>query len=85
MLPNMNIITITTGGCDFIKIYESDQLTLQNILKTCHQIRRNVNNILSLIRTHNPTAVIHLMGLYLPPPAYDIGFKLANYVVQSDL
>lgn len=83
MLPQMNVISITTGGCDFIKIYENNQFTFQNILRTCRQLQHNVNKILSVIRSHNPTAVIHLMGLYLPLPAYDFGFRVADFVVQS--
>jgi len=83
MLPQMNLISITTGGCDFIEIYEKNQVSLKSILKTCRQIQTNVKSILSIIRGYNPSATVHLLGFYLPLPAYELGFRTANFFVQS--
>lgn len=82
LLPQATLITVTTGGCDFIQTYENG-LSLSSLYWTINQVRRRVDRILSLIRSCNPEAEICLLGFYIPLPAYEQGFTLASRVLQS--
>ncbi|WP_124728005.1 SGNH/GDSL hydrolase family protein [Staphylospora marina] len=82
MLPKMTHISLTTGGCDFIRLYEAGTLTLRDVVKTAREIQQRLCRILSLIRGANPTVSIYLLGFYLPPPAYELGFQKAAMAVK---
>jgi lysophospholipase L1-like esterase len=83
LLPRMTHITITTGGCDFISLYENNELTLRKIMKTTHKLQDNVRKMLTLMRRENPAAVLRVLGFYIPLPAYEIGVGKASFLIQS--
>ncbi|GGE19326.1 lipase [Marinithermofilum abyssi] len=82
LLPRVSHITITTGGCDFIEWYEAG-MSLTGLPRTMRQVCRHVQSILERTRQDNPSAVIQMMGFYMPPPAYELGYSLAARVLQS--
>jgi lysophospholipase L1-like esterase len=83
LLPKVNHITITTGGCDFINLYENNELTLKKIIRTTRKLQDNVKKILTLVRKENPAAVLRVLGFYIPLPAYEIGVGKASFLIQS--
>jgi lysophospholipase L1-like esterase len=82
MLPRLTHISVTTGGCDFIELYERGSLTLKEVVKTAREIQQRVRKILSLLRSGNPGASIYLLGFYVPLPAYELGFQKASMAVK---
>jgi lysophospholipase L1-like esterase len=82
LFPKMTHISVTTGGCDFIELYERGHFGLRDLLNTSRQIIDRVKSILSIITMNNPASRISLMGFYLPPPAYEWGFQTSAAIVQ---
>jgi lysophospholipase L1-like esterase len=80
--PRATHMTITTGGCDFIQLYEDGKLTGKHLIQTIKKVHDQVKQILHLIRSHNPHVTIHLLGFYLPLPAYQMGLKKATWFIQ---
>ncbi|RAL24028.1 GDSL-type esterase/lipase family protein [Thermoflavimicrobium daqui] len=83
LIPQSTHISITTGGCDFIHLYESGSLSLKNLFQTIRKVQTQVEQILNIIRTQAPNAVVHLLGFYVPIPAYKLGEKQASWFVQT--
>lgn len=82
LLPRLTHISITTGGCDFIEMYENGPLTLRRLVKTVKKVHSQVKQILSWLRQHSPDATMQLLGFYIPLPAYELGVNKASYLVQ---
>ncbi|SFJ79050.1 Lysophospholipase L1 [Thermoflavimicrobium dichotomicum] len=83
LIPNATHISISTGGCDFIQLYESGSITLKILFQTIRKVHSQVDQILAFIRSHAPQAIVHLLGFYIPVPAYELGEKQASWFVQS--
>ncbi|MBA4492895.1 SGNH/GDSL hydrolase family protein [Paenactinomyces guangxiensis] len=83
LLPRLSHLSITTGGCDFIEMYESGPLSLKKILGTIRKVQDNVKQILQVVRNHNPQANVYLLGFYIPLPAYELGVKKSSLFVKS--
>lgn len=83
LLPRLTHLTVTTGGCDFIELYEKQKLSISEILKSSRMVQRNVRQILSLIRRQNPRLTVYLLGFYIPLPAYEMGIEQAKRFVQA--
>lgn len=82
LFPHLTHVTITTGGCDFIDLYQKGTLGLNDLYATSRRLVDRVKEILSIVRKNNPESRIYLMGFYLPPPAYELGFHTASMLVQ---
>ncbi|PTX58309.1 lysophospholipase L1-like esterase [Melghirimyces profundicolus] len=82
LIPRVSHMTITTGGCDFISWYEAGA-SLSGLAKTMRLVRDRVGRILRLVRELNPEVPVQLMGFYLPPPAYEMGFLFASRALKS--
>ena len=83
LLPRLTHLTLTTGGCDFIELFEKGKLSASEILKSSRIVQRNVRQILSLIRRQNPRLTVYLLGFYIPLPAYEMGIEQAKLLVQA--
>lgn len=83
LLPRLTHLTITTGGCDFLRLYDQGKLSLREVLKSSRKVQENVHRILSLIRDKNPNLTVYLLGFYIPRPAYEFGIEQAKVLVQS--
>jgi lysophospholipase L1-like esterase len=62
-------ITVTIGGMDMIKAYQEGELKenfLDIIRHAIRQLKRNLDQILQLLRLHNPDAHVLMLGLYNP-------------------
>jgi lysophospholipase L1-like esterase len=77
LIPRSTHITITTGGCDFIELYENKSLSFRKLLTVTRNVLTQVEQILAHIRTLAPNTKIQFLGFYLPLPAYQIGEKRA--------
>jgi lysophospholipase L1-like esterase len=82
LLPRLTHLTVTTGGCDFIELFEKGKLTVGEILKSSRMVQSNVRQILSVIRRQNPRLTVYLLGFYIPLPAYELGIEQAKIFVQ---
>jgi lysophospholipase L1-like esterase len=82
LIPQVTHISITSGGCDFIDVYEKGKVTLRDILKTSKRLQENMRKILTLIREGNPLATLHVLGFYIPLPAYEFGSGQVAFLVQ---
>ncbi len=82
LIPRSTHITITTGGCDFIELYENNSLSFGKLLKVTRNVLTQVEQILAQIRTLAPQAQIQILGFYLPIPAYKLGEKRAVSFAQ---
>ncbi|SEM71277.1 Lysophospholipase L1 [Lihuaxuella thermophila] len=83
LLPRLTHLSITTGGCDFIEMYEKGPMRLRTILQTIRMVQDRVARILEVIRTHNGQSTVYLLGFYIPLPAYELGVKKASLFVQT--
>ncbi|MGA8941309.1 MAG: GDSL-type esterase/lipase family protein [Thermoactinomyces sp.] len=83
LLPRLTHLTLTTGGCDFIRLYDQGELSLKEVLKSMRRVQENVRQILSLIRDKNPKLTVYLLGFYIPLPAYEYGIEQAKILVQT--
>ncbi|SFS66299.1 GDSL-type esterase/lipase family protein [Marininema halotolerans] len=81
-IPRASHITITTGGCDFIDWFEQGA-GLTSLIHTIRGVRSHAEKILTLVRRLNPEASMHMMGFYVPVPAYELGFAVASKALQS--
>jgi lysophospholipase L1-like esterase len=82
-LPRTTHLSITTGGCDFIKVYEKHNFCAKQLLKTIKTIKGNAKKILETIRKYNPHAMVHLLGFYIPQQAYEYGVNKVSMLIQS--
>jgi len=83
LVARMSHITVTTGGCDFIRTYETSGVSIISLTRTMRRVQKQVDRILGLLRQYNPEATIHLLGFYLPLPAYEQGLWLATRLITS--
>ncbi|MDN4595295.1 GDSL-type esterase/lipase family protein [Polycladomyces subterraneus] len=83
LVARMSHITVTTGGCDFIRTYETDGVSIISLTRTMRRVQMQVDRILGMLRQYNPEATIHLLGFYLPLPAYEQGLWLATRLITS--
>ncbi|MFC7441309.1 SGNH/GDSL hydrolase family protein [Laceyella putida] len=82
LFPELTHVSVTTGGCDFIDLYRNGTLSLPNLYMTSRRVVDHVKHILSIFRVNNPESNIVLLGFYIPPPAYELGFQTASTLVQ---
>jgi lysophospholipase L1-like esterase len=82
LIPRVSHITITTGGCDFIDWFESGA-SIPGLITTMKKVRKQINQIFQSVRELNPVAKVQVLGLYLPLPAYELGFSLACRTVKK--
>lgn len=86
-LPKATHISITTGGNDFIEVYEKyDDFSVKNfkhVIQTMKVVKTNAKKIIEVIRGANNHAVIHLLGFYVPQPAYEYGVSKVSGLIQS--
>ncbi|MBN2908729.1 hypothetical protein JQC72_04235 [Polycladomyces sp. WAk] len=83
LIARMSHITVTTGGCDFIRTYETNGVSIISLTRTMRRVQKQVDRILGLLRQYNPEATIHLLGFYLPLPAYEQSLWLATRLITS--
>lgn len=82
LLSRLTHCSVTTGGCDFIDLYESGSVTIPRILHRAHQVHYNTKRVLETIRFYNRDAKLYLLGFYLPLPAYEMGVSKASWYIQ---
>lgn len=87
ILPKATHISITTGGNDFIEVYEKyDDFSVKNlkhVISTMKVVKNNAKKIIEVIRGANNHAVIHLLGFYVPQPAYEYGVNKVSGLIES--
>lgn len=82
LIPRVSHISITTGGCDFIGWFEEGG-SVPGLITTMKKTRSQVKRIFQLVRELNSKVKVQVLGFYLPPPAYDLGFSVASRVVNT--
>jgi lysophospholipase L1-like esterase len=82
LLTRATHISITTGGCDFIAMYEEGPISVRRIVQTVRAVRKHVKELLMKIRTLNSESELLLLGFYVPLPAYELGLKKAVWVIR---
>lgn len=82
LLSRLTHCSITTGGCDFINVYETGSVTIPRLLHRAHQVHNNTKRVLETIRSHNRDAKLYLLGFYLPLPAYEMGVSRASWYIK---
>lgn len=86
LLQKVSHISITTGGNDFIEIYEKcgfNVSSIKHVIQTMKVVKNNTKKIIEVIRRANNHAVIHLLGFYIPQPAYEYGVNKVSGLIQS--
>lgn len=73
LLKRASHVSITTGGNDFIQMYERGGLTLKRLDATVTSLCDHVSKIMELVKKCNRDAIIYLLGFYAPVPAYSLG------------
>ncbi|MDR6225293.1 SGNH/GDSL hydrolase family protein [Desmospora profundinema] len=82
LIPRASHITLTTGGCDFIKWYE-DGDSLIGLARTMKRVVNQVDQLLSHLRQLNPDASMGILGFYMPLPAYEMGYTIAARALKT--
>ncbi|WP_044642231.1 SGNH/GDSL hydrolase family protein [Risungbinella massiliensis] len=83
MISRATHLSVSTGGCDFIELWESGPITFGGLYKTMRKVKQNAQNILHHLRAHNPKAEIYVLGFYIPLPLYQLGIKRASWLVRT--
>lgn len=83
ILTRMTHCSITTGGCDFIHVYETGSLTIPRLLHAARQVHNHTRSILDFIRQQNPHSQLYVLGFYLPLPAYNMGIQQSSFLVKT--
>lgn len=82
MISRATHISVSTGGCDFIELWESGQITIGKIYQTMKKVSQNAKEILQHLRLHNPNAEIYVLGFYIPVPLFQWGTQ-AGWLVRT--
>ncbi|WP_207695048.1 hypothetical protein DOK67_0002628 [Enterococcus sp. DIV0212c] len=67
-LASADVITLTVGGNDLMKVIKGDvfRLTKKSFDKPLKNYQKEVEKLLTEIRKHNPKAPIYVLGIYNP-------------------
>jgi lysophospholipase L1-like esterase len=82
MITRATHLSISTGGCDFIDLWEKNLISWTNLIQTIQRVNQNARKILSFLRSQNPQADMYVLGFYLPLPAYQFGVKRVKWMVK---
>jgi lysophospholipase L1-like esterase len=65
-ISQASVITITIGGNDLLQLLRQESLTQRGILAAIEEFERNLEQVLTSIRSVNPHVRVYVMDLYLP-------------------
>ncbi len=84
-LKKANVITITIGGNDVMKILKSRLLEAQvsDFTKAEKKFQKQLVTLFSEIRTLNPDAPVYLVGIYNPYTTYFSQIKELDTIISS--
>ncbi|WP_167628257.1 SGNH/GDSL hydrolase family protein [Listeria valentina] len=80
-----NVITITIGGNDVMKVLQSKLLDVKvsDFTKAQKNFQKNLTEVFTLIRKNNPNAPIFLVGIYNPYTTYFSQIKQFDEVISN--
>ncbi|MBC1520589.1 SGNH/GDSL hydrolase family protein [Listeria aquatica] len=80
-----NVITMTIGGNDVMKVLQSKLLDVKvsDFTKAEENFQKNLTEVFSLIRENNPNAPIFLVGVYNPYTTYFSQIKQFDEVITN--
>jgi lysophospholipase L1-like esterase len=81
LLKRATHITITTGGNDLIRAYQTNE-NLSGYFRTIQTLKQNLQHLLHIITETNRNTHVFLMGLYNPGTPDHKLFSLANQLIQ---
>lgn len=86
ILSRATHISITIGGNDFIEVYEKYDLSVKNlkhVIQAMKVVKNNAKKLFEVIRAANNQATVHLLGFYIPQPAYEYGINKVSGLIES--
>ncbi|MEN9406388.1 MAG: hypothetical protein RLZ12_672 [Bacillota bacterium] len=83
LLARATHISITTGGCDFIEVYNEWGMDKVKFIERMEEVALRTKDIMEQIRKLNAAAKLYLLGFYIPKPAYQLDIDEVSVLVQN--